>query len=152
MAYRKLGVAFCIGLANEAEVLVGLLQDAGFTVVSVCCKAGGIAKEEIGVKDKEKIVPGQYESMCNPIAQAEILNKANCDFNIMIGLCVGHDALFLKNVHALTTVFAVKDRVLGHNPIAALYQSRAYYRRLRSAGIGGKLVDKTTGKKQSSKP
>lgn len=29
-----------------------------------------------------------------------------------------------------TTVFAVKDRVTGHNPVAALYTSRSYYRRL----------------------
>ncbi len=140
MGYRKLGLAFCIGLASEAEILTGLLTDVGFEVVSVCCKAGGIAKEQIGVKDSEKISPGHYESMCNPIAQAEILNREVCEFNIMIGLCVGHDALFLKHARALTTVFAVKDRVLGHNPMAALYQSRAYYRRLRSNDIAGGLT------------
>ncbi|KPK21756.1 MAG: metal-binding protein, partial [Dehalococcoidia bacterium SM23_28_1] len=103
------------------------------------CKAGGIPKEEIGVKDEEKIIPGTYESMCNPISQAEILNEEGCDFNIAMGLCVGHDSLFLKHANAPTTVFAVKDRLLGHNPLAALYQSRQYYRRLRTAGgIPGK--------------
>ena len=34
MGYQKLGVAFCIGLANEAEVLVPLLENCGFEVVS----------------------------------------------------------------------------------------------------------------------
>ena len=130
MGYKKLGVAFCSGLMNEAKILIPILENRGFDVVSVCCKVGGIAKEEIGVKDEEKIVPGRHESMCNPIAQAEILNKEKTDFNIVMGLCVGHDALFLKNAEALTTVFAVKDRLLGHNPIAALYLSSSYYKRL----------------------
>lgn len=130
MGYRRLGVAFCLGLMNEAKILIPILENRGFDVISVCCKLGGIAKEEIGVKDEEKIRPGRYESMCNPIAQAEILNKEKTDFNILVGLCVGHDALFLKNAKALTTVFIVKDRLLGHNPVAVLYQSSAYYRRL----------------------
>lgn len=134
MGYQKLGVAYCVGFREEAEILVPLLERRGFEVVSVCCKAGGIPKEEIGVKDEEKIIPGTYESMCNPISQAEILNEEGCDFNIAMGLCVGHDSLFLKHANALTTVFAVKDRLLGHNPLAALYQSRQYYRRLRTAG------------------
>jgi uncharacterized metal-binding protein len=138
MGYRKLGVAYCVGFREEAQALVPLLERAGFEVVSVCCKAGGIPKEEIGVEDEEKIIPGTYESMCNPISQAEILNEEGCDFNIAMGLCVGHDSLFLKHANALTTVFAVKDRLLGHNPLVALYQSRQYYRRLRStSGIPG---------------
>jgi len=29
-------------------------------------------------------------------------------------------------------VLAVKDRVLGHNPLAALYTSGTYYNRLRN--------------------
>jgi uncharacterized metal-binding protein len=134
LGYRKLGVVYCIGLREEAEILVPLLERRGFEVVSVCCKVGGIPKEEIGVKDEEKIVPGTYESMCNPMSQAEILNQEGCEFNIAMGLCVGHDSLFLKYANALTTVFAVKDRLLGHNPLAALYQSRQYYRRLRTRG------------------
>jgi uncharacterized metal-binding protein len=72
--------------------------------------------------------------MCNPISQAAIMNAQGCDFNIAMGLCVGHDSLFLKHADAPTTVFAVKDRLLGHNPLAALYQSRQYYRRLRARG------------------
>jgi uncharacterized metal-binding protein len=68
--------------------------------------------------------------MCNPLTQAEILNTAKTEFNIMVGLCVGHDALFLKHVKALTTVLIAKDRVLGHNPAAALYVSNTYYKAL----------------------
>ncbi len=148
MGYSKLGVAFCVGFTNEAELLVPLLENCGFEVVSVCCKVGGVPKEEIGIRDEEKIMPGQYETMCNPIYQAELLNHDGCDFNIMLGLCVGHDSLFLKHAQAPTTVFAVKDRLLGHNPLAALYLSRSYYRRLRSRDLASGLAGESTGDKQ----
>jgi uncharacterized metal-binding protein len=130
MGYRRLGMAFCAGLANEAAVLSGILEAQGFEVVSVICKVGGVPKEEIGIRDEEKIRIGEFESMCNPISQALFLNRAKTDFNIMLGLCIGHDSLFLRHVEGLTTVFAVKDRVTGHNPLAVLYTSRTYYQRL----------------------
>jgi uncharacterized metal-binding protein len=130
MGYKKLGMAFCGGLAHEAVILSRILEKHGFEVVGVSCKVGGIPKERIGVKDEEKVRIGEFEPMCNPITQAKILNQAKTDFNIMLGLCVGHDSLFLKYIEGLTTVFAVKDRVTGHNPMAALYNSHNYYERL----------------------
>jgi uncharacterized metal-binding protein len=130
MGYRRLGMAFCGGLSHEASVLSDILETHGFEVVTVTCKVGGVPKETIGVKDEEKIKIGQFESMCNPITQAKILNRAKTDFNIMLGLCVGHDSLFLKTIKGLTTVFAVKDRVTGHNPLAAIYTHRSYYQKL----------------------
>lgn len=130
MGYKKLGLAFCGGLTHEASILSEILEKNGFDVVAVSCKVGGIPKEKIGVKDVEKVKIGGYETMCNPIAQAKILNNAKPDFNIMLGLCIGHDSLFLKYIKGLTTVFAVKDRVTGHNPMVPLYLSRSYYRRL----------------------
>jgi uncharacterized metal-binding protein len=135
MGYRKLGVAFCIGLKQETEILIQILENRGFEVVSVCCKAGGIPKEKIGIRDDQKIAhisdgPGLWETMCSPISQAEILNDSEVDFNIVVGLCVGHDSLFFKYAKAPVTVLITKDRVFGHNPVAALYQSHAYYRRL----------------------
>jgi uncharacterized metal-binding protein len=68
--------------------------------------------------------------MCNPITQAEILNKEKVDFAIMLGLCLGHDTLFIKHCKVPMTVIAVKDRVTGHNPLAALYTINSYYKRL----------------------
>lgn len=128
MGYKKLGVAFCGGLRNEAQILNKILENRGFEVVSVCCKVGAIPKETIGITEEQKVVgPGKWETMCNPIAQAEILNCAGTEFNIAVGLCVGHDALFLKYARALTTVLIVKDRVFGHNPVAALYLSGSFY-------------------------
>ncbi|MGB9722781.1 MAG: DUF1847 domain-containing protein [Chloroflexia bacterium] len=126
---RRLGLAFCIGLFREAAVVREVLEAHGFEVRSVCCKVGSIPKEEIGLTDGEKVRPGEYEPLCNPIGQAMLLNEAGTQLNVVVGLCVGHDSLFFRHSQAPVTVLVAKDRVLGHNPVAALYSS--YYRRLR---------------------
>ena len=131
MGYKKLGVAFCSGLRREAETLNKILENRGFDVVSVCCKAGGVPKERIGIKEEQKIAgPGHWETMCSPITQAELLNDAETEFNILVGLCVGHDSLFIKYSKALVTVLVAKDRVFGHNPAMGLYLTDSYYHKL----------------------
>ena len=137
MNYRRLGFAFCMGLRKEATVVEKLLTGAGFEVVSTLCKVGRTPKEKIGVRDEQKIRIGSFESMCNPIAQAYLVNDAETDFNVMLGLCVGHDSLFLKYAEAPCTVLAAKDRLLGHNPLAAIYNIDSYYRALNRAGRRG---------------
>jgi len=135
MGYQRLGVAFCSGLHREASALNRILEAQGFEVISVACKAGGTPKETIGVGDEDKIRIGEFESMCSPIAQAMILNEERTDFNIMLGLCVGHDSLFMKYARAFCTVLVAKDRVLAHNPCAALYTASTYYTRLLRKGF-----------------
>ena len=76
MGYKRLGVAFCVGLRYETTLLVPILENRGFEVVSVCCKCGSVPKEELGLKAWEKINPEGLEAMCHPIAQAELLNEA----------------------------------------------------------------------------
>jgi len=133
--YKKLGLAFCVGLQNEARTLTDILENNGFEVVSVCCKVGAVAKESIGIKPEEKIFGSEnWESMCNPIAQAEILNAKNVDLAVMLGLCIGHDTLFIRYCQRPMTVIAVKDRVTGHNPLATLYTSATYYSYLWGKG------------------
>jgi uncharacterized metal-binding protein len=126
-----LGIATCIGLLHEAGLLQEILEANGFQVSSVCCKVGSIPKEAIGLQDGEKIHPGQFEALCNPVAQARLLNEAGTGLNIVVGLCVGHDSLFFRHSQAPVTVLVAKDRVTGHNPAAALYTSHSYYKRLR---------------------
>ena len=126
--YRRLGLAFCLGLRAEARALCEILESHGFEVVSVCCKVGRVDKAFLGLGEEEKITPGP-EPMCNPITQAKILNEEKCDFNLMLGLCVGHDSMFLKHIEGYVTVVAVKDRLLGHAPLNALYSG--YYRYLK---------------------
>ena len=131
--YQRLGLAFCIGLREEAKQLSKIFESKGFDVVSVCCKVGRTPKESIGLNAEEKIMgPDVMEPMCNPIVQPEVLNHENTDLAIMLGLCVGHDTLFFKYCKVPTTVLAVKDRVTGHNPLSALYLSNSlYYGRLK---------------------
>jgi uncharacterized metal-binding protein len=131
MGYKKLGIAFCIGLQDEAKMLTRILENRGFEVVSVCCKAGAIPKERIGITEEQKIEgAGAFETMCSPITQAEILNDEGTEFNILVGLCVGHDSLFFKYSKAPVTVLVAKDRVFGHNPVMGLYLTGSYYRKL----------------------
>ncbi len=130
MGYKRLGVAYCGGIQFEASMLVPILENRGFEIVSVQCKCGSIPKEELGIQDREKVSPGNFEAMCHPVAQAEILNAHKTDFNIMVCLCVGHDSLFMKNSQAPCTVLAAKDRVYGHAPLMAVYQSKSYHRRV----------------------
>ncbi len=124
---KKLGLAFCVGLAQEARLVDNIFTRQGFKVVSVICKVGRKLKEDLGVKDEEKIFIGTDESACNPILQAKILNHVGTDLNVLLGLCVGHDSLFLRYAKAYNTVLAVKDRVTGHNPLAAVYTQNSYY-------------------------
>lgn len=56
-----------------------------------------------------------------------LLNKGKTQMNILLGLCVGHDMLFTKYSEAPVTTLVAKDRVLAHNPVAAL--TNRYYRR-----------------------
>lgn len=127
MGFRKLGIANCISFVDHSRVLSGILESHGFEVVSVACKTGSIPKEELGLAEHEKVRPGQFEALCNPVAQAELLNAHGCEFNVVMGLCVGHDSLFFRHAKALTTVLVAKDRVLGHNPVAALHLADSYY-------------------------
>jgi len=116
MGYKKLGVAFCIGFMEEAKTLIPILEQH-FEVSSVCCKVAGITKEELGQEGADKV--GKYS--CNPIGQAAMLEADGTDLNIICGLCLGHDILFSRYSHAPVTTLIVKDRVLAHNPAAALY-------------------------------
>jgi len=134
---KRIGVAFCIGLKTEARTFADILGAHGFEVVSVCCKVGGEPKESLGLEDSEKVIPGGYEAYCNPVAQALILDREGCGLNVLIGLCVGHDSLFIKTTRNLTTVLVAKDRVTGHNPAAVLYTAHSYYSRLLAGGDAG---------------
>jgi uncharacterized metal-binding protein len=130
LGFSKIGIATCISFVDLARTLSGVLESHGFEVASAACKNGGVAKEEIGLRDSEKIRPGTYESMCNPISQAELLDSAGCELNIVLGLCVGHDSLFFRHSRGLATTLVAKDRVLAHNPVGALQFADTYFQRV----------------------
>ena len=126
MGYRKVGIAFCIGLSDLARELHRALTKH-FEVHSVCCKVCGISKSDLRLESLHS--GASIEAMCNPIGQALALNEAETDLNLTLGLCVGHDTLFIKHSTAPVSPFIVKDRVLGNNPAVAL--SSRYYKNRR---------------------
>ena len=130
MGFHKIGIATCVGLIEESRILARILRNRGFEVYGAACKAGSFLKTEVGVPQEHITKTGPV--MCNPILQAEILNREGTELNIVMGLCVGHDSLFYKYSQALVTTLVAKDRVLAHNPVGALYQAKGYYKRLNT--------------------
>ena len=126
MGMKKLGIATCVGLISESRKLASILRYNGFEVYGVACKVGTQKKVDIGIPER---CNGVGENMCNPILQAKLLNEAGTDLNIVVGLCVGHDSLFYKYSDALVTTAVTKDRVTGHNPVAALYGADFYFKK-----------------------
>lgn len=117
------------------DLVESIFTDLGFEVVSVICKAGRTPKSVIGLEDKDTIFLDRNEAMCKPIYQAKLLNHEHTEFNVLLGLCVGHDSLFFRYAEAPTTVLAAKDRVTGQNPLAAVYLSSSYYARIKDKDI-----------------
>jgi len=131
---KKIGIATCLGLVNESKIFAQVIEAKGLQSFGVVCKVSSTDKTVIGIPEALKVHPGSFESMCNPILQAKLMAKEKTDLNVLVGLCVGHDSLFIKYSHAPVTVLLTKDRVLAHNPAASLYTSSFYYRRLLQQG------------------
>lgn len=127
---KRVGIATCVGLIEETRIFTRFLRQGGIEVHAVLCKVGSVDKSEAGIDEELKIKPGTMEACCNPILQARLMNDLKTDLNVIIGLCVGHDSMFIRYSEAPVTTLIVKDRVLGHNPAAALYTAKSYSRRL----------------------
>jgi len=109
MEMRHIGIAFCVGLREECASLASILRSHGFELTSVVCTMNG---------------------GCNPVGQALVLNEAQTDLNVVMGLCMGDDIMFNKFSQAPTTTLVVKDRVTCHNacgPIMNRYWRRRLY-------------------------
>ncbi|MDR0569757.1 MAG: DUF1847 domain-containing protein [Clostridiales Family XIII bacterium] len=127
---EKIGIASCIGLMGETRTFTRILDAHRLSSYCAICKVGSIDKAEVGVPEEMKLQPSCFEGICNPVLQAKILNREKTGLNVLMGLCVGHDSLFIKYSKAPVTTLVTKDRVLGHNPAAALYNTGFYYKRL----------------------
>ena len=113
---RKIGIAACVSLASEARSAGKALRAEGFDVVGAICKMGTITHADLDLHVGRK--PDAV--LCNPIYQAQVLNGEQTDLNVLIGLCAGHDSLFIKYSEALCTVLAVKDFKYDHHSVLAL--------------------------------
>lgn len=106
--FKKIGIAHCISFGRQTRRLVEILEDE-FELVTVDCKVGRIPKSELCEEG--------FGAACNPIVQAQVLNDAQTDMNIVMGLCVGHDMLFTKHSKAPSTTLLIKDEVNNNEPI-----------------------------------
>jgi uncharacterized metal-binding protein len=114
MKFLRIGIAYCYGMEKESALITTIFRESGFKVYPVSCTTGGFKQSEINIRSKiEKV-------SCNPLAQAVQLNAESVDFTITVGLCLGHDLLFSKNIKSYSTTLMVKDRVHDHHPDAAL--------------------------------
>jgi len=125
---KRIGFAACVSMEWELGYLVKLFSGEGFQVFNVSCQFGRVNAESRGVPE----VQGFIRSTCNPIAQAEVLNRDDTQLNFILGLCMGHDILFTQYSKAPVSTLIVKDRVTGNNPAAALY---GWHRRKDLFGI-----------------
>jgi uncharacterized metal-binding protein len=121
LGVERIGLTFCVGLRKEALVLSQTLEGNGFQVVSACCKTGAVPKGKLGITRGEQVRPGKPEMLCNSIAQAELLNRFGVQLTFILGQCTGHDSATLEHLEAPALFLIVKDRVLAHNTVAALY-------------------------------
>ncbi len=127
---KKVGLAFCVGLGEEASKVDRIFESWGLEVYSIACKCGSIDKTWIGLRDEDKLSPGSHESMCNPVLQAMVLNHVGTELNVVVGLCVGHDAIFMRYSKAPVVYLLAKDRATGHNPAAPLYSLHYFSKRV----------------------
>jgi uncharacterized metal-binding protein len=117
MKFSKIGFAVCTALSYELEVITKLFTRDGIEVISAGCAIGRVSAAARGVPELKKYL----NSGCNPIGQAEILNREGTQLNFILGLCMGHDILFTQHSNAPVSTLIVKDRLMGNNPAAALY-------------------------------
>jgi len=126
----RIGIASCLGLIEETRIFTRVLRAAGIEPFTVLCKVGSVDKTDIGIPNELKVQCDSFEACCNPILQARLLNQEKTQLNVIMGLCVGHDSLFIKYSEALVTTLVTKDRVTGHNPAVTLYTARSYSSRI----------------------
>jgi uncharacterized metal-binding protein len=109
---KRIGIAHCVAVPKEAEVVKQFLSDE-FEVFVVDCKCGRITKNEMLGIEGESL-------MCNPAGQAEFLKQNNTELNISMGLCVGHDMVFNQKSASPVSVLVVKDRANKHNTMESI--------------------------------
>ena len=125
---KRIGFAACTAMVWEMDCLKMLFTREGFEVFTVSCQIGRVSAESRGVPEVNECT----RSSCNPIAQAEILNREDTQLNFAVGLCIGHDILFTQYSKAPVSTLIVKDRVTGNNPAATLY---GWHRRKQLFGV-----------------
>ncbi len=114
MNFQRIGIAYCYGMEIDAALVAQIFRESGFKTYPVSCTTGGFKQSEVNLESEN------HKVSCNPLAQAEQINSENVDFTLTMGLCLGHDIIFQKQIKSYTTTLVVKDRVHNNDPIKAL--------------------------------
>ena len=138
LGVRKIGLASCTIMLNEARTFARILRDAGFETYGVACKIESNHRSDLAVHVSEG---SQDTILCNPIMQARLLEEAGTELNVVVGLCVGHDALFYKHSAAVTTTLAGKDHIPMNNPCAARDGCNSIYKQRIQETVDACRVD-----------
>jgi len=104
MGYRRIGIGHCYDMGREARLASDYLSQYGF----------------------QAVLPAEGD--CDPEGQARFFEKHGTELNVICGMCVGHDSIFIRSSSAPVTSLVVRDVKLRHNPVAALYTSESYFK------------------------
>jgi len=97
------GIACCIGSIETARTVTEAIESQGMKTALVTCKLGGLTVSSVNRDGEPCEHPG-----CNPIAQARILNELDVPVVVLVGLCIGHDMIFIKHCKAYVIPFITK--------------------------------------------
>lgn len=117
MKYQRIGLAYCYGMESQVKQIADILRANELKVRGVSCTVGGIPQNEVNPESDFCSVS------CNPIGQARQLNHEGVDLVVVIGLCLGHDILFQRDIKVDCTTLVVKDRLYNHAPLNALLEN-----------------------------
>jgi len=106
MGWQRLGIACAPDTRREAALAARRFLDAGLEVT----------------------LPGDSVPM-SAAERAARMAEADTQLNVVAGLPVAAEAVFLKTSRAPVTSLVARDLALQHNPVAALYTRRSYYRK-----------------------
>ena len=87
LSLSKIGFAACTAFETEMNVIKRLFTQEGLEVVCANCQIGRVSAEARKVPH----LSDYPNAACNPITQAEILNREDTELNFIVGLCLGHD-------------------------------------------------------------
>jgi len=107
--FKRIGIANCVAVQKEANMLKESLSK-DFEVFAVDCKCGKIPASEFLGEEAKGV-------SCNPAGQADFLAENKTELNVVLGLCLGHDMIFIVKSKAPSTTLIVKDREFKHNPM-----------------------------------
>lgn len=103
MGFKKLGVAHCPDMADLAQKVAEALEEV----------------------EIQGVLPSPAHG-ADPAAQAAQFSERGTELNVLGGMCVAHEAMFLRATKVPTVSLIARDTRLFHNPVAGIYTSRSY--------------------------